>query len=80
MLPIRSRSIFKSRWIALLWAAGIIWSAVEFTGAQTHGHAAQAGNAQAASNSQTAGQGDGDDSGPSAADIAAAKAAIARLG
>jgi hypothetical protein len=32
MLPIKHQSIFKSRWIALLWASGIIWSAVEFTG------------------------------------------------
>ncbi len=39
MLPIRHQSIFKSRWIALLWAAGIIWSAVEFTGGLSGGHA-----------------------------------------
>ena len=37
MLPIRTRSIFRSRWMALLWAGGIIWSAVEFTGGQTGG-------------------------------------------
>ena len=35
MLPIRHKSIFKSRWIALLWAGGIIWSAVEFVGGQS---------------------------------------------
>ncbi len=35
MLPIRHQSIFKSRWIALLWAGGIIWSAVEFAGGQS---------------------------------------------
>ena len=29
MLPIRHRSIFKNRWIALLWAGGIIWTALE---------------------------------------------------
>ncbi len=34
MLPIRTRSIFKSRWIALLWAAGIVWTAVEYVGGQ----------------------------------------------
>jgi hypothetical protein len=34
MLPIKHQSIFKSRWMALLWAGGIIWSAVEFTGSQ----------------------------------------------
>jgi len=32
MLPIRTSSIFRSRWTALLWAGGIIWSAVEFAG------------------------------------------------
>jgi hypothetical protein len=32
MLPIRTSSIFRSRWMALLWAGGIIWSAVEFAG------------------------------------------------
>jgi hypothetical protein len=37
MLPIKHKSIFKSRWIALLWAAGIVWSAVEFTGGQHAG-------------------------------------------
>jgi hypothetical protein len=34
MLPIRTSSIFRSRWMALLWAGGIIWSAVEFAGGQ----------------------------------------------
>ena len=29
MLPIRHRSIFRSRWVALLWAAGIIYTAVQ---------------------------------------------------
>jgi hypothetical protein len=37
MLPIRTQSIFRSRWMALLWAGGIIWSAVEFTGGQKGG-------------------------------------------
>lgn len=29
MIPMRTSSIFKSRWLALLWAAGIIWLAVD---------------------------------------------------
>jgi hypothetical protein len=29
MFPIRYSSIFKSRWWALLWAAGIIWCAYD---------------------------------------------------
>ena len=32
MIPMRTSTIFKSRWMALLWAAGIIWAAVEFAG------------------------------------------------
>jgi hypothetical protein len=30
MIPIKHSSIFKSRWWALLWAAGIIWFAYDF--------------------------------------------------
>ena len=30
MIPMRTSSIFKSRWLALLWAAGIIWFAYDF--------------------------------------------------
>jgi len=30
MIPMKTRSIFKSRWMALLWAAGIIWFAYDF--------------------------------------------------
>ncbi len=37
MLPIRHKSIFKSRWMALLWAAGIIWTAVDFAGGRSQG-------------------------------------------
>jgi hypothetical protein len=30
MLPIRHSSLFRSRWMALLWAGGICWSAISF--------------------------------------------------
>jgi len=30
MIPMRTSSVFKSRWMALLWAAGIIWFAYDF--------------------------------------------------
>jgi hypothetical protein len=60
MLPIKHQSIFKSRWIALLWAAGIIWSAVEFTG----GLSGAADNNQASSDN---GQSDAGDSATAAA-------------
>jgi len=32
MIPMRTSSVFRSRWMALLWAAGIIWFAVDFAG------------------------------------------------
>ena len=34
MFPMKSSTVFKSRWMALLWAAGIIWFAYDFVGAQ----------------------------------------------
>lgn len=34
MVPMRMSSIFKSRWMALIWAAGIIWAAYDFAQAQ----------------------------------------------
>jgi hypothetical protein len=30
MIPMRTSTIFKSRWMAMLWAAGIIWFAYDF--------------------------------------------------
>lgn len=30
MIPMRTSTIFKSRWMALLWAAGVIWFACDF--------------------------------------------------
>ena len=30
MIPMKTSSIFKSRWMALIWAAGIIWFAYDF--------------------------------------------------
>ena len=32
MVPMRTSSIFRSRWMALLWAAGILWFAYDFAG------------------------------------------------
>lgn len=34
MLPIQHQHIFRSRWVALLWAAGIIWFAYDFATSQ----------------------------------------------
>jgi hypothetical protein len=30
MIPMRMSSIFKNRWMALVWAAGMIWLAYDF--------------------------------------------------
>jgi hypothetical protein len=32
MIPMKTSSVFKSRWMALIWAAGIIWFAWDFAG------------------------------------------------
>jgi hypothetical protein len=32
MIPMRMSTVFKSRWMALLWAAGIVWCAVDYVG------------------------------------------------
>jgi hypothetical protein len=29
MIPMRTSTIFKSRWMALIWAAGILWFAYD---------------------------------------------------
>lgn len=38
MIPLRPARIFRSRWAALLWAAGVIWTAVTFVGFGTSKH------------------------------------------
>lgn len=45
MIPMRTSTIFKNRWMALLWAAGIIWLAVDVAGG--HGSSAAANGAAA---------------------------------
>jgi hypothetical protein len=32
MIPMKTSRVFKSRWMALLWAAGIIWFAYDVAG------------------------------------------------
>ncbi|HVU31086.1 MAG TPA: hypothetical protein VHE36_11875 [Sphingomicrobium sp.] len=34
MIPMKNSTIFRSRWMALLWAAGIIWFAYDFASSQ----------------------------------------------
>lgn len=37
MIPMKTSSVFKSRWMALLWAAGIIWFAYDTASSQPKG-------------------------------------------
>lgn len=37
MLPMRTSTIFKSRWWALIWATGILWTAYDVAGAAPQG-------------------------------------------
>ena len=30
MIPMKTSTVFKSRWMALIWAAGILWFAYDF--------------------------------------------------
>jgi hypothetical protein len=48
MIPMRTSTIFKNRWWALLWAAGIIWFAYDFAGSAPQDD----GNNSAASDDQ----------------------------
>ena len=48
MIPMRTSSIFKSRWMALLWSAGFIWLAISVAGPDD-----SAGNNAAASDQPT---------------------------
>ena len=34
MIPMRTSTIFKSRWMALVWAAGILYFAYDFVGSE----------------------------------------------
>jgi len=37
MIPMRNSTIFRSRWMALIWAAGIIWFAYDFATSEPAG-------------------------------------------
>jgi hypothetical protein len=46
MLPRRPSALFRSRWAALLWAAGVLWTAVSVAGVgKAPSHAVPAANA-----------------------------------
>lgn len=45
MLPMRHSTIFKSRWMALIWAAGIVWFAYDIGSSQPmDGNSAESAN------------------------------------
>ena len=37
MIPMKTSSVFKSRWMALVWAAGILWLAWDVAGSAPSG-------------------------------------------
>ena len=47
MVPMRSSTIFKSRWMALVWAAGILWVAYDVAGSEPQDSNASANSEQA---------------------------------
>lgn len=65
MYPFRYQTIFKSRWMALLWAAGILWTAYDFADS-TSSHDASGNNQQVSS----------DDAAINQADIAAVQSTL----
>lgn len=72
MLPIRHKSIFKSRWTALLWAGGVIWTAVDYVG---HPSATASAGGNTANTTSAADASDG--TGPvSNQDLAAAQTVV----
>jgi hypothetical protein len=47
MIPMRTSSIFKSRWMALVWAAGIVWFAYDFASSDSSDDNSTANSEQA---------------------------------
>lgn len=47
MIPMRHSTIFKSRWMALVWAAGILWGAYDVASAEPKAPAKAGNNAAA---------------------------------
>lgn len=46
MVPMRMSTVFKNRWMAMLWAGGILWFAYDFAGSAPD-PSAKAANAEA---------------------------------
>jgi hypothetical protein len=54
MIPMKTSTVFKNRWMALIWAAGIIWFAYDFAGSEPQGSNASANADQATDGSGSA--------------------------
>jgi hypothetical protein len=52
MIPMRTSTVFKSRWMALLWAAGIVWFAIDYAGSADSSAPAPSNNAEASNLTQ----------------------------
>lgn len=57
MIPMKTRTIFTSRWWALVWAAGILWAVHDFVG-MSRGDDAEAAQNAATQTNDTAGNDD----------------------
>jgi hypothetical protein len=55
MFPMRWSTIFKSRWMALLWAAGIIWFACDVAGSAPQSDNSAGSSEQAIAEAQNLG-------------------------
>ena len=53
MIPMRTSTVFNNRWMALLWAAGIIWFALDYAGSSDSSAAAPAKKADAGKRTET---------------------------
>lgn len=42
MIPMKTSTVFKNRWMALLWAAGIVWFAYDYASSQPQSQDANA--------------------------------------
>jgi hypothetical protein len=54
MVPMKMSTVFKNRWMALIWAAGIIWFAYDTANSQPHA------TTNASANSEQATDADGE--------------------
>lgn len=54
MIPMKHSTIFKSRWWALIWAAGIIWFAYDTANSQPKATGNTTANAEQANDSDEA--------------------------